>query len=217
MSKKTSLHSLAFKASALFLLICSLIFIISCNSNSDKSTETTSGDTTVTSQTNTDTSQNKFAPLEDFPVLCISKADLHSYFESGTGPAVLKLVFSFTWDDSETRNPSLTIYKSKQNGEFIGGAVKTMTTYNDLWPIAGVSKFGNLELTKVKFEAMYAASGANPSLLFYPIKREEGGTRVTYRLRWGNCDDLPGHEAMKAELLNAGDELNPCPPNQPGN
>ncbi len=153
-----------------------------------------------------------FANLGDFPVLCIAKDTLRSYYDNGTGPAVQKLVFCFTWDDSKALNPSLTVYRAKMNGEFIGDAIATLTAYDFALPIQGISLLGNLELTKVKFDRLYNDWGANPSVLFYPVQSGENGKRVTYRLVPGNCASIPS----EADADLTGEELNPCPPNQPG-
>lgn len=203
MNKKTLLGTSFFKMTGLPFLICLILYITSCSSDKNKTADTPS-----TVQKPEDTIMKAMVDLGDFPVLCIAKTTLQSYYNNGTGPAVQKLVFTFSWNDGRNLNPSLTVYKAKANGEFIGDTVATLDPYDLLLPIQGISLLGNLELTRVKFLRLYANSGTNPSLIFYPVKN---GPRVTYRLIWGDCDNLPANLAQLA-----GEELNPCPPNQPG-
>jgi hypothetical protein len=52
--------------------------------------------------------------------------------------------------------------------------------------------------------------GRGAYLKFYPIMSTTSPGNITYLLRWGTCEE-------KENLAHlTGVELNPCPPNQPG-
>ena len=207
LTKKTS--------SSLLLSFLLLVTLLACNDDKTKTSEgTATSATTVASPTTGATPvPAAAAALNEFPVLCIGKTELESFYSAG----VFKLVFNLTWDETKPLNPTLTVYKSRQNGQFIGGAVKALTAYNQPWPIEGISYLGNLELTRKYYDdTLEPKAQGKPSLLFYPVKSGDGGNRVTYKLLWGDCSTLPAAAFSNAEVTAATDQLNPCPPNQPG-
>lgn len=192
-----------------FLFFILLATIIACNDKPNASSQT---DTPAPDSATTPPVAPAAAVMNEFPVLCINKAEIETFYSAG----VFKLVFNLTWDDTKNLNPTLTVYKSRQNGQFIGGAVKTLDTYNDLWPIQGISFLGNLELTKkYYYDTLEPKAEGKQSLLFYPVKSGDNGQRITYKLIWGDCNSLPKKADVQL-LFAAADQLNPCPPNQPG-
>lgn len=208
-SKRTS--------SSFLLSFLLLAILVACNDDKTKTSEqaetATSSTTAASPTTGTTPVRAAAAALKEFPVLCIDKTELESFYSAG----VFKLVFNLTWDETKPLNPSLTVYKSRQNGEFIDGAVKTLTAYDEPWPIEGISNLGNLELTRqYYYGTLEPKANGRSGLRFYPVKSGDVGNRVTYKLLWGDCSTLPAASFSKAEVAAAVDQLNPCPPNQPG-
>ena len=141
----------------------------------------------------------------NYPVLCISKTAIEAMFE----PGVNKLVFEFNIDNGNY-NPSLTVFKARPNGKYIGGPVATLDRRIVTFPLPGEIRLSNLELDKAKFDALLQGSGDSPHLQFFPDRSTEYPQNLTYRLVWGDCDNIGDVEG-----LLAADELNPSPPADP--
>ena len=157
-----------------------------------------------------------------FPVLCLDKTQLGILFGDGTGPnGVQKLVLKFNF--KENLGPSLTVYKAKPNGTFIGGFVGTLNRQAIVLNYSGEFLLGNLELSRKKYDDLLKLpEAANATHLIFaatvndevppPPPNVTDIRSITYKLSWGNCDQ----PLDKNKLLAGTDVLNPCPPNQPG-
>ena len=153
-----------------------------------------------------------FVDLGMFPVLCVDTAQLNEAWKSpqpGIGSSVRKLVFKFNVIDSLTHNPSLTVYRAKPNGQYIGGAVITLDRRDLTFPITGEYLLGNLEILRTDFDKMSNTTKAT-HLLFFPLKSTLDNKSITYKLIWGNCNSIPDVAGLVANF-----ELNPSPPANP--
>lgn len=162
-----------------------------------------------------DTVLTATSTIGNYPVLCIDKNDLETLFSDPSG-GVQKLVFLPNLNDGEPNNPSLTVFRARQNGTFVGGAQSTLIRRTTTFPIPGEIIWGNLEMNRTKFTALWALPGRSAAthLLFFPSRSTTYNTNLTYKLLWGNCNAIP--IINEADILNNPDELNPSPPFDPG-
>jgi len=197
-----------------------LLTIVACNETDKKtSTETETSGATPTDSSPTTASAASAINVESFPVLCITKQKIETLFANQGGQPPFKLVFTFNMDGSMTLNPSLTAFRARSNDEFIDATGTTLIRNPRTYSITGAYHFGNLELTRIKYEHHIKALPGYPSadrLLFYPFYESTLGS-INYRLAWGvgNCTDPAPAISFPAQPFTDQD-LNPCPPNQPG-
>lgn len=189
---------------ARFFLIALIALITSCNNKKD---------TPDSPKPDKDTADKVNVALGDLPALCISKQEFVDFYANQPGQeAVFKCVFIFNWDDPQQINPSLTVYRAKPNGKFMGGPVTTLDRKHDHGVDPGEFLFGNLELTKQQADALLAlATGNDTGLWFIPDKTNSN--HVTYKLYWGDCTIPPQFPAAPPPPDG---ELNPSPPADPG-
>lgn len=192
------------------LLACWISFmVIGCNNDSKKDPEQ--------NKPADSTSIQAVIPIENFPVLCISKTQLEALFDNSPQEPVHKLVFIANLNDAEQRNPSLTAFRARANGTYYPGGSMTLQRLNRTYPITGEYLIGNLELTENYYnQTLRTAPGYQNAqgLYFYPVKL--ANNRITYRLYWGDCNIEPPDVFIMAPPPPPADgELNPSPPAPP--
>lgn len=201
LTKPTTMN---FSIGKIHLLLLTVIFFAACNNNEADSAAI--ADSTVKNNTAKAPQKMAIASLGDFPVLCIDTTRLKNLWADMN---VRKLVFQFNNDNTLTQNPSLTVYKARPNGTFIGGAVLTLDRRDVTFNLSGEILLGNLELTRQNFMNMPNSTKAG-YLLFFPTISRLDNKSVTYKLIWGDCNNLPDTEGLVAP-----GELNPSPPADP--
>lgn len=196
----------------IFSLFVLATFILSCNDekqppSDEKQPPSPSKSVPIQSKIKkpNDTTFVALASQINYPVLCISKAAIEAMFQ----PGVNKLVFEFNIDNGNY-NPSLTVFKARANGTYMGGPVATLDRRALTFNLAGEIRLSNLELDRAKFEALLQSSRDFPDLLFFPDRSTDYPQNLTYKLQWGDCNNIGDVEG-----LLAADELNPSPPADP--
>ena len=176
----------------------------------------------------------QYSELKNFPVLRIKKDTIIRWFqkEPGSGnPKIHKLVFKFDIDNAINSNPSLRIFRAKENKRgyippppprLPPPAHDPFTTplerMNKTCEILGQYTLGNLEIHKDDWATLLGKAENNDTYLYFYPKRQlkDGVYSIVYLLYWGG-DALPTNDCPGGgiALLAEDGALNPSPPADP--